>query len=42
MGPESAQAVLATGWPPDVVAAEAEIGAFVQTVTRYVLEHPSK
>jgi len=30
----------ACGWPPDVVAAEAEIGSFVQTVTRYILENP--
>ncbi len=27
------------GWPPDVVAASPEVGAFVQSVTRFVLEN---
>ena len=39
MGPSSSQSAGAHGWPPDVVAPAAEIGAFVQTVTRYVLEN---
>ena len=29
------------GRPPDVVAAQADIGSFVQTVTRFVLESSS-
>ncbi|HEY0395215.1 MAG TPA: hydroxymethylbilane synthase [Candidatus Elarobacter sp.] len=39
MGPSSSDAAGAQGWPPDVVAPSAEVGAFVQTVTRYVLEN---
>ena len=39
MGPSSSATAGALGWPPDVVAPSAEIGAFVQTVTRYVLEN---
>ncbi|MEO7038814.1 MAG: hydroxymethylbilane synthase, partial [Candidatus Elarobacter sp.] len=38
MGPSSSQAAGACGWPPDVTAPSAEVGAFVQTVTRFVLE----
>ena len=39
MGPSSSETAGAHGWPPDVVAPAAEVGTFVQTVTRYVLEH---
>lgn len=39
MGPASSETAGAHGWPPDVVAPSAEIGAFVQTVTRFVLEN---
>ena len=39
MGPSSSQTAGAHGWPPDVVAPSAEIGAFVQSVTRFVLEN---
>jgi hydroxymethylbilane synthase len=39
MGPSSSEAAGARGWPPDVTAPSAEIGAFVQTVTRFVLEN---
>ncbi|HEX3551012.1 MAG TPA: uroporphyrinogen-III synthase, partial [Candidatus Elarobacter sp.] len=38
MGPASSKTAGAHGWPPDVVAPSAEIGEFVQTVTRFVLE----
>jgi len=41
MGPSSAAAAEACGWPPDVVAPDADIGSFVQTVTHYVLENAS-
>ena len=41
MGPSSSEAAGAHGWPPDVTAPSAEIGAFVHTVTRFVLEHAS-
>jgi hydroxymethylbilane synthase len=41
MGPSSSEAAAAQGWPPDVTAPSAEIGAFVQTVTRFVLEKGS-
>ncbi len=41
MGPSSASAAEAAGWPPDVVAAEADVGSFVHTVTRFVLEKSS-
>jgi hydroxymethylbilane synthase len=37
MGEASSAAARAAGFPPDVVAAEATTGAFVQNVTRYVL-----
>lgn len=39
MGPASAKAAAAAGWPPDVIAPEADIAAFVHTVTHFVLEH---
>jgi hydroxymethylbilane synthase len=39
MGPASATAASAAGWPPDVVAAATDIPSFVHTVTHYVLEH---
>ncbi|MBV8749972.1 MAG: hydroxymethylbilane synthase [Candidatus Eremiobacteraeota bacterium] len=39
MGPASSETAGAHGWPPDVVAPSAEVGAFVQTVTRFVLEN---
>jgi hydroxymethylbilane synthase len=39
MGPASAAAAAAAGWPADVVASEADVGAFVHTVTHFVLEH---
>jgi uroporphyrinogen-III synthase len=39
MGPSSSHTADAHGWPPDVVAPTAEIGTFVQTVTRYLLEN---
>jgi hydroxymethylbilane synthase len=38
MGPDSAAGAEAHGWPPDAVAPVADIGAFVQTVTRTLLE----
>lgn len=38
MGPSSSETAGAHGWPPDVVAPAAETGAFVQTVTRLLLE----
>jgi uroporphyrinogen-III synthase len=38
MGDASSEAARAAGFPPDVVAAEATIGAFVQSVTHYVIE----
>jgi len=41
MGPASSEAALACGFPPDVIAPSAEIGSFVQTVTRFVLEKHS-
>jgi hydroxymethylbilane synthase len=41
MGPLSSETAGAHGWPPDVVAPSAEVGAFVQTVTRFVLENGS-
>jgi hydroxymethylbilane synthase len=40
MGPSSSASAGARGWPPDVVAPTAEIGAFVQSVTRALLETP--
>jgi hydroxymethylbilane synthase len=39
MGPESAATATKAGWPPDVIAAEADIPTFVHTVTHFVLEH---
>jgi hypothetical protein len=41
MGPASSSSADACGFPPDVIAPNAEIGTFVQTVTRYLLENPS-
>jgi hydroxymethylbilane synthase len=41
MGPSSSETAGAHGWPPDVVAPSAEVGAFVQSVTRFVLENGS-
>jgi hydroxymethylbilane synthase len=41
MGPSSSAAAGARGWPPDVTAPSAEVGAFVHTVTRFVLENGS-
>ncbi len=37
MGEASSAAAIAAGFPPDVVATEATVGAFVQSVTRYVM-----
>jgi hydroxymethylbilane synthase len=39
MGPASSSSADACGFPPDVIAPNAEVGTFVQTVTRYLLEH---
>jgi uroporphyrinogen-III synthase len=39
MGPESAAAAAAAGWPADVIAAGPDVGSFVHTVTHFVLEH---
>lgn len=39
MGPSSSATAGEHGWPPDVVAPSAEVGAFVQSVTRFVLEN---
>ena len=39
MGPASAKAAADAGWPPDVVAPSAEVGAFVQTVLLTMLEN---
>jgi hydroxymethylbilane synthase len=41
MGPASSSSADACGFPPDVVAPSAEVGTFVQTVTRYLLENGS-
>jgi hydroxymethylbilane synthase len=41
MGAASSSSADACGFPADVVAPSAEIGAFVQTVTRYLLENGS-
>jgi hydroxymethylbilane synthase len=38
MGPSSSATAGEHGWPADVVAPTAEIGAFVQSVTRFLLE----
>ena len=37
MGEASSAAARAAGFPPDVVATEPNVGAFVQSVTRYVM-----
>jgi uroporphyrinogen-III synthase len=39
MGPSSAATAAECGWPPDVVAPDADIASFVQTVTRTLLEN---
>jgi hydroxymethylbilane synthase len=39
MGPASSSSAGASGFPPDVVAPNAEVGTFVQTVTRFLLEN---
>jgi hydroxymethylbilane synthase len=39
MGASSSATAGAHGWPPDVVAPSPEVGAFVQSVTRFVLEN---
>jgi hydroxymethylbilane synthase len=39
MGPASAAAASGAGWPPDVIAPEADIASFVHSVTHFVLEH---
>jgi hypothetical protein len=39
MGPSSAATAGEYGWPPDVVAPDADIASFVQTVTRTLLEN---
>jgi uroporphyrinogen-III synthase len=41
MGSASSSSAGACGFPPDVVAPNAEVGTFVQTVTRYLLENGS-
>ncbi len=38
MGPSSSERAGASGFPPDVVAPNAEVASFVQAVTRFVLE----
>jgi len=40
MGDASSSAAREAGFPPDVIATEASIGAFVQTVTHYVIGNP--
>jgi hydroxymethylbilane synthase len=37
MGPASSAAAEACGFPPDVVAANADVGSLIQSVTRYIL-----
>ncbi|MBV9439426.1 MAG: uroporphyrinogen-III synthase, partial [Candidatus Eremiobacteraeota bacterium] len=39
MGPSSSRSAGERGWPPDVVAPSAEVGAFVQSVMLYLLEN---
>jgi hydroxymethylbilane synthase len=39
MGASSSATAGEHGWPPDVVAPSPEVGAFVQSVTRFVLEN---
>ncbi len=39
MGAPSSAAADEQGWPPDVVAPAGDVGAFLHTVTRYVLEN---
>jgi hydroxymethylbilane synthase len=41
MGPASSSSADACGFPPDIVAPNAEVGTFVQTITRYLLENGS-
>jgi hydroxymethylbilane synthase len=41
MGPASSSSADACGFPPDVIAPNAEVGTFVHTVTRYLLENGS-
>ncbi|GAC1426955.1 MAG: hypothetical protein NVSMB5_21640 [Candidatus Velthaea sp.] len=41
MGPSSSASAGACGFPPDVVAPNAEVGTFVQSITRFVLENGS-
>jgi len=40
MGDASSSAAREAGFPPDVVATEPSIGAFVQTITHYVIGNP--
>lgn len=42
MGDASSAAARAAGFPPDVVATEPTIAAFVQSVTRYLVEHGNR
>jgi hydroxymethylbilane synthase len=39
MGTSTSKTAADHGWPPDVIASSAEVGAFVQSVTLYVLEN---
>jgi len=39
MGAAASKTAREQGWPPDIVASSAEVGAFVQSVTLYVLEN---
>ena len=39
MGPASAATAATCGWPPDIIAPDADIASFVQTVTRTLLEN---
>ena len=41
MGPASSNSAGACGFPPDIVAPNAKVATFVQSVTRYLLENPS-
>ena len=38
MGPSSSERAETSGFPPDVIAPDADVASFVQAVTRYVLE----
>ena len=42
MGSESSAAARAAGFPPDVVAEETSVAAFVHSVTRYILSNEEK